>query len=90
VLWRDGGPGGESPEQVGARVDALLADLAEVRRRGDVALVAHGHILRVLAARWLGQPVSFGAALVLDVARLSVLGHEHDWPALLSWNAGQV
>jgi probable phosphoglycerate mutase len=90
VLWRDGAPGGESPDRVGARVDALLADVGELRRDGDVALVAHAHILRVLAARWLGQPVSFGASLVLDVARVSVLGHEHDWPAVLSWNADGV
>jgi broad specificity phosphatase PhoE len=90
VLWRDGCPGGETPDQVGERVDALLADLAEFRRRGDVALVAHAHILRVLAARWLGRPVSFGAALVLDVARISVLGHEHSWPAIRSWNAEGV
>ncbi|MBA3744946.1 histidine phosphatase family protein, partial [Sporichthya sp.] len=89
-IWRDGGPGGESPAQVSARVDSLLADLAAVRERGDVALVAHGHLLRVVAARWLGEPVSFGAHLVLDAARVCVLGAEHEQPALLLWNAGEV
>jgi probable phosphoglycerate mutase len=89
-LWREGAPDGESPEQVGARVDSLLAELPGVLARGDVALVAHGHVLRVLAARWLGEPVEFGAALMLGPARLCVLGAEHDRPALETWNADRL
>lgn len=89
-LWREGAPGGESPEQVGARVDSLLADVRPVLGRGDVALVAHGHVLRVLAARWLDEPVEFGASLMLGPARLGVLGAEHDWPALETWNADRL
>lgn len=90
VLWRDGGPGGESPAQIGARLDSLLVDLAQRLRGGDVAVVAHGHVLRVLAARWLDEPVSFGASLVLGVTGVSLLGHEHEWPAILSWNTDRV
>jgi probable phosphoglycerate mutase len=89
-LWRDGGPAGETPAQVGARVDELLADLREPLTRGDVALVAHGHVLRVLAARWLAERVEFGAALILGPARLCVLGAEHDRPAVETWNADRL
>ncbi|HEX3827064.1 MAG TPA: histidine phosphatase family protein [Sporichthyaceae bacterium] len=89
-LWQEGAPDGESPEQVGARVDSLLAELPGALERGDVALVAHGHVLRVLAARWLGEPVEFGAALMLGPARLCVLGAEHDRSALATWNADRL
>jgi probable phosphoglycerate mutase len=86
-LWRDGAPQGETPEQIGARVDSLLADLAGALAAGDVALVAHGHVSRVLGARWLGEPVAFGSALILGPARVCVLGAEHDRPAIELWNA---
>ena len=71
MLFRDGCPGGESPEQVGARVDRVIARVRAVD--GHVALFAHGHILRVLAARWLGLPASAGCHFMLDTATLSVL-----------------
>ncbi|HEX6768981.1 MAG TPA: histidine phosphatase family protein, partial [Candidatus Binatia bacterium] len=84
-LFHDGCPGGETPEQVAARIDRLVA---KVRASdGNVALFAHGHVLRVLVARWLDQPRSFGEHLLLDTATLSVLGYYYDTPALKIWNA---
>ncbi|GAA1751070.1 histidine phosphatase family protein [Luedemannella helvata] len=85
-LWTDGGgPGGETPEQVGERVDRLLARVRSLT--GDVALVAHGHCLRVIAARWVGLPVALAKIFYLDTATVSVLGHEHGEPVLRRWNA---
>jgi probable phosphoglycerate mutase len=81
-LWTHGAPGGETPEQVRVRVDRVLA----TPRAGDVALVAHGHILRVLAARWVGLSVADGARFGLDTASVSELGFEHDRPVLRHWN----
>ena len=85
-LWRDGCPGGETPDQVAARVDRLIAELVELD--GDAALFAHGHVLRVLAARWIG--LGPGARLVLATATLSVLGWERETRAVRLWNAPQV
>lgn len=87
-LWRDGCPGGESPAAVGERADRALATIgASLTAAGDpVAAVAHGHLLRVLAARWLHQTPAFGAALVLGPASISVLGSEHGAPAIVRWN----
>lgn len=85
VLWRDGCPGGERPEDVGARADRLLGELAGTS--GDVVIFGHGHMLRVLTARWLELPAAAGARFVLDTATLSVLGWEHDWRAIRTWNA---
>ena len=84
LIFRDGCPGGETPSQVGARVDDVLA---QVRGSdGDVALFAHGHVLRVLAARWLGLPPGAGQHFLLNTGTLSVLGYYHDIPALRIWN----
>ncbi|WP_200215746.1 histidine phosphatase family protein [Micromonospora coerulea] len=85
-LWTDGCPGGESPSQVGERLDRVLARVAPLLDRGNVALVAHGHSLRVLGARWIGLPPSAGARLRLDTATVSVLGHEHGRQVILRWN----
>ncbi len=86
-LWSDGAAGGEDAAAVGARVDALLADrVRPALTGGDVLLVAHSHLLRVLTARWLGLPPGAGAMFVLDAAGLGVLGTEHERPALLRWN----
>src|SRR5690349_14502789 len=63
-LWRDGSPGGETPDQVGARVDRVIDEALQAD--GDVLVFAHGHVLRVLAARWLEQPAAFGGRLALD------------------------
>ena len=84
-LWRDGCPGGETAEEVGARVDPLIAELKRVE--GDVALFAHGHILRVLAARWLRLPPQDGKLLALSTATLSVLGYERETEVIRRWNA---
>ena len=85
VLWRDGCPGGESPGDVGERADRLLAELAG--SDGDVAVFGHGHMLRVLTARWLELDPAAGAKFVLETATVSVLGWEHDWRAIRTWNA---
>jgi broad specificity phosphatase PhoE len=88
VLWRDGCPGGESPAEIGARVDPLVADL--LKARGDVALFAHGHVLRVLAARWLGLRPGDGALLALDTGTLSALGWERENAVIRFWNSGSA
>jgi probable phosphoglycerate mutase len=87
-LWTDGAPGGETPDQVGARVDAVLARAAPLLEGGDVALVAHGHSLRVVGARWIGLPPAGGGLLKLDTATISVLGFEHGRRVVHRWNAG--
>jgi broad specificity phosphatase PhoE len=83
-LWRDGCPGGEGPFDVGRRVDALIDELAEAP--GDVAVFSHGHVLRVLAARWIGLPPGDGALFALDTASISVLGWEREVRVLRGWN----
>ena len=88
VLWTDGCPGGESPAQVGARVDRVLMRVRPILESGDVALVGHGHTSRVVGARWIGLPPAHGRLLRLDTATLSVLGFEHEWEVLSRWNAG--
>lgn len=87
-LFRDGCPGGEAPVQVAARADRVLAKVRATA--GNVALFAHGHILRIIAARWLDQPPSLGERLLLDTATLSVLGYYYETPALKIWNAPLV
>jgi broad specificity phosphatase PhoE len=84
-LWRDGCPGGELPEDVGRRADRVVARLADVDH--DVALFAHGHILRVIAARWLGLGPEAGALLALSTATISVLGYERETRVVRRWNA---
>jgi probable phosphoglycerate mutase len=83
-LWTHPVPGGETLAQAGARADAVIA--AAEQAGGDVLLVAHGHILRILAARRLQQPPAFGAHLRLDTATVSVLGFERETPVVLRWN----
>ena len=91
-LWRDGViPGdaehpGETVEEVGERADRVLKRAAPLLRDGDVALVAHGHVLRVLTARWLGLRPTDGRLFLLDTGTVSALGTEHDEPVILSWN----
>jgi len=81
-LFRDGAPGGESVEQVGKRADRLLKSLKD----DPVIIFSHGHFSRVLAARWLGLPVSAGALFYLSVASISILGLEHGRPVIRLWN----
>ena len=83
-VWKHGSPGGETVDQAGERVDrvierALAAD-------GDVALFAHGHLLRILGARWIEQPAAFGGRLGLSTAALSVLGFERERRVIALWN----
>lgn len=84
-VFRDGCPGGESPEQVGARADRVLIRVRATE--GNVVLFAHGHILRVLAARWINLPASYGEHFLLDTATLNVLGYYRESPAFKTWNA---
>jgi broad specificity phosphatase PhoE len=84
-LWRDGCPGGETADDVRARVDPLIAELKA--GEGDVALFAHSHVLRVLTARWLGLPPQDGALFVLWTATVSVLGFERETAVITRWNA---
>jgi broad specificity phosphatase PhoE len=91
-LWRDGViPGdaahpGETVEQVAARADAVIGRTRPMLADGDVALVAHGHLLRVLTARWLGLEGAAGRLFRLDTGTLSTLGTEHGEPVITSWN----
>jgi broad specificity phosphatase PhoE len=84
LIFRDGCPGGEAPEQVGARVDRVIARSRAVA--GNTALFAHGHLLRVFAARWIGLPASGGQHFLLNTGTLSVLGYYHEIPAVRIWN----
>jgi len=84
LIFRDGCPGGETPEQVGMRMDRVIARCRAVG--GDIALFAHGHVLRVLAARWIGLPPGGGEHFLLDTGTLSVLGYYRDAPAVRIWN----
>jgi probable phosphoglycerate mutase len=84
LLWDDGVPGGETATQVTARADRVIE--RALAAGGDVALFAHGHILRVVGARWVGRPAEFGGRLRLDTATLSELGFEHENRVLLHWN----
>lgn len=84
-LWRDGCPGGETAADVGARVDRVIADL--VALDGDAAVFAHGHVLRVLAARWVELAPEAGALIVLSTGTLSELGWERETRVIRLWNA---
>lgn len=83
-LFDDGCPGGETAEEVGARLDPIVAELRSAG--GDAAVFGHGHALRVLAARWLDLPPRDGARFALSTATLSILGGEHDRPVMWAWN----
>ena len=85
MLFRDGCPGGESPQDVGVRVDRVIERVRVVQR--NVALFAHGHVFRVFVARWIGLPASDGVHFLLDTATLSVLGYYRGVPAIKRWNA---
>jgi broad specificity phosphatase PhoE len=83
-LWQDGGPGGENATDVGKRVDRVIAEIR--RANGDVLLFAHGHVLRVLTARWLGEAPEAGRYYALGTAALSELGYEHENAVIVRWN----
>jgi broad specificity phosphatase PhoE len=84
LLFNDGCPGGETPEQVGNRADRIIARARGAQ--GNVALFAHGHLLRVLAARWLGFPASAGRHFLLDTGTLNILSYYQGVPAIKRWN----
>ena len=83
-LWLDGVPGGESAGEVAARADRVIAELRSAA--GDAAVFAHGHLLRVLAARWLGLEPAAGRLFALDPATISILGYERETPVIRVWN----
>jgi broad specificity phosphatase PhoE len=83
-LWRDGCPGGEQPEQVGERADRAIERMRNAG--GDVVAFAHGHILRVVTARWIGMPVSSGARFVLFAGAIGTLGYERETEVVAGWN----
>jgi probable phosphoglycerate mutase len=86
ILFRDGCPNGESPDQIAARADRVIARLRAID--GNVLLFSSGHILRTLAARWLGLEPGGGQYFVLSTASLSALGYEHtkSEPVVKLWN----
>lgn len=97
-IWRDGCPGGESPQQIIERVDRLIAEirekyhkpvigkpLSETKGHGDVMVVGHGHILRAFAIRWIGKPIT-ETAFLMEAGGVGTLSYEHhniDEPAIL-------
>ena len=83
-VFRDGCPGGESPEQVGARADRVITKVRAAA--GNVALFGHGHFTRVLAARWINLSANYGENFLLDTATLNVLGYYRESPAFMIWN----
>jgi broad specificity phosphatase PhoE len=83
-VWRDGAPGGETAEHVGARADRVIE--RALAAGGEVALFAHGHLLRVLAARWIGLPPTVGGNLALSTGAMCVLGFERERRAIWVWN----
>jgi probable phosphoglycerate mutase len=90
-IYRDGAPGGESPDQVTSRADRVLVELRAMI--GRIAVFSHGHLLRALAARWIGLPIQQGCNLALDTASLSMLAYDHndpDVPVISLWNAVRV
>jgi len=84
TIWTDGPRGGETAEAVAARVDRVIERVRETE--GDTLVFAHGHVLRVLAARWVGEPPAAGRFLELATATVSVLGWERETPTIERWN----
>ncbi|EGF24368.1 phosphoglycerate mutase family protein [Rhodopirellula baltica WH47] len=87
-VFRDGCPGGEMPDEISTRADRLIERLTKLD--GNVALFSHSHFGRVLAARWIGLAVEHAQSLLLSTASLSILGYEHDRPAIALWNSAPL
>jgi broad specificity phosphatase PhoE len=83
-LWRDGCPNGEKATDVGARADRVIAEARAAN--GDVIFFGHGHMLRVVGARWVDLPPEDGGLLGLGTGTLCTLGYEHDLPVIVRWN----
>jgi broad specificity phosphatase PhoE len=88
TIWDGPWPEAETPEEVGARVDRVLARAQAASVTGDVLLFSHGHLLRVLAARWLGEPADRGRMFALGTATLGVLGWDRESRVIETWNEG--
>lgn len=86
TLWRDGCPNGETLAQVGVRAERVITRARAAN--GDTVAFAHGHLLRVLAACWVGLPPADGGLLALDAASISLLGWEREQPVIRTWNVG--
>jgi probable phosphoglycerate mutase len=84
-VFRDGCPGGESPEQIGFRADRVITKVRATE--GNVALFGHGHFTRVLAARWINLSANYGENFLLDTATLNILSYYRESPAFQIWNA---
>jgi broad specificity phosphatase PhoE len=84
TVWRDGPLDGETADQIGERIDRVIARVRAVD--GDVLVFAHGHVLRILAARWLGEPPTEGRLYGLSTATVSVLGWERETAVIERWN----
>ncbi len=84
TIWRGPWPGGETIDEVAARADRVVAKVRAAP--GDALVFAHGHLLRILAARWLDLPPTDGGRFALSTATISVLGWEHETPVIGSWN----
>jgi broad specificity phosphatase PhoE len=83
-VWRDGAPGGERPDDVGERADRVIGRVLEAG--GDVAVFAHGHLLRVLGARWIELPAAYGGSMALSTGAVCELGYERERRAIWLWN----
>jgi len=88
-VWKDPIVGGETVEQVGARADGVIARALSVGNGGKVALFGHAHILRILAARWIGLEARGGSLFVLETGSVSVLGWERETRVVQRWNRGK-
>jgi probable phosphoglycerate mutase len=87
MIFRDGAPGGEGPDQVQARIDRVITNIRAVGAQSHVAVFSHGHLIRALAARWLGFPVLEGRHFLLEPATINVMSYYRDVPAIERWNA---
>lgn len=90
TIWRGPWPGGETIRDVAARADRVVARVRSAGGRGDTLVFAHGHLLRILTARWLGLRPESGGLFALDTATISVLGWERGAPVVQTWNAGDT
>ena len=84
LIWTGPWPGGETPDQVAFRADRVIA--RTLAATGNSLVFAHGHLLRVIAARWLGLPAADGGIFALETATISILGWEHDRRVIERWN----
>lgn len=86
TIWRGPVPGGETADEVGRRADRIIARIHAGATAGDVLVFAHGHLLRVLAARWIGLPAAAGGRFELATATLSIVGWERESRSIELWN----